>query len=205
MFDSIGFQVDRRFVLAATVLAGFLVLAVWGSGLFGLPKGLSIDTLDPSSTVNAADGGPVEIGQSGLPLPRFVSLKSGRVNVRVGPSQDHAISWVFKRQGLPVEIVAESGNWRQIRDSEGAEGWVIQSLLSGRRTALIAPWSGDDESAIPLRGAPANDATVTALLERKVLASLLECRNQWCLIHVQEFEGWLPQDLLWGIGPNETL
>src|ERR1700743_961106 len=77
---------------------------------------------------------------SGLPVPRYVSLKSDRVNLREGPSKDHQTSWVFQRAGLPVEITAESDNWRRIRDSEGTEGWVLQSLLSGRRTVLVAPW-----------------------------------------------------------------
>ncbi len=83
----------------------------------------------------------LQVGSStGLPLPRYVSLKSDKVNLREGPSKDHRTTWVFERAGLPVEITAESDNWRRIRDSEGTEGWVLQSLLSGRRTALVAPW-----------------------------------------------------------------
>src|SRR6187401_2096362 len=74
---------------------------------------------------------------SGLPVPRYVSLKSDRVNVRAGPTKDHAVAWVFTRPGLPVEVTAEFENWRRIRDSEGAEGWVYHSLLSGKRTAVV--------------------------------------------------------------------
>lgn len=149
--------------------------------------------------------GPVQLGPSGLPLPRFVSLKSDRVNVRVGPSQNHAIAWVFKRQGLPIEIIAEFENWRQIRDSDGAEGWVSQSLLSGRRTVLVAPWSENPAETIPLRRNASSAANLVARLEQNVLANLLECTNRWCRIGVQDMEGWLPQDLLWGVNPNETL
>ena len=94
-------------------------------------------------------------GESGLPIPRFVSLKSDRVNVRKGPSTDQAIVWVFNRAGLPVEVIAESENWRRVRDSEGADGWVFHSLLSGRRTVLVEPWSKDHDS-VPLY---ANDST----------------------------------------------
>ncbi len=79
-------------------------------------------------------------GPSGLPLPRFVSLKAEKVNVRRGPSSDHAVAWVFQRKGMPVEIVAEFDNWRRIRDSDGEEGWILQNMLSGRRTAVVAPW-----------------------------------------------------------------
>src|ERR1700761_9209756 len=71
---------------------------------------------------------------SGLPVPRFVSLKSDHVNVRGGPNKDQDVAWVYTRPGLPVEITAEYENWRRIRDSDGAEGWVYHSLLSGKRT-----------------------------------------------------------------------
>ena len=74
---------------------------------------------------------------TGLPLPRYASLKTDRVNLREGPSKDHATKWVYQRAGLPVEITAEFDIWRKVRDSEGAEGWVLHSLLSGRRTALV--------------------------------------------------------------------
>ena len=77
--------------------------------------------------------------KSGLPVPRFVSLKPDRVNVRGGPTRDHEVTFVYTRSGLPVEITAESDNWRRIRDWEGSEGWVYHSLLSGRRTAVATP------------------------------------------------------------------
>src|SRR4051812_46226707 len=69
---------------------------------------------------------------TGLPVPRFVSLKSDRVNVRGGPNKDQDVGWVYTRATMPVEITAEFENWRRIRDWEGAEGWVYHSLLSGR-------------------------------------------------------------------------
>src|SRR5215471_21527142 len=85
-----------------------------------------------------ADADPLAPGAaSGLPVPRFVSLKSDRVNVRGGPDKDHEVVWVFTRSALPVEITAEFDNWRRIRDQDGAEGWVYHSLLSGKRTALV--------------------------------------------------------------------
>src|ERR1700754_1083454 len=81
---------------------------------------------------------------SGLPVPRFVSLKSDRVNVRAGPTKDHDVTWVYTRAGMPVEITAEFDNWRRIRDWEGAEGWVYHSLLSGRRTAVVVSKAKND-------------------------------------------------------------
>ncbi len=89
---------------------------------------------------------------SGLPVPRFVSLKSDRVNVRSGPNKDQDVRWVYTRAGMPVEITAEFENWRRIRDWEGAEGWVYHSLLSGRRSAVVVPTLKND--LVPLYAQP---------------------------------------------------
>src|SRR6202023_3782272 len=94
---------------------------------------------------------------SGLPVPRYVSLKSDRVNLREGPSKDHRTVWVFQRAGLPVEITAEFETWRKVRDSEGSEGWVLHSLLSGRRTALVAPWKKGENFKIFAKASESSD------------------------------------------------
>jgi SH3-like domain-containing protein len=141
--------------------------------------------------------------ESGLPVPRFVSLKADKVNVRVGPSREHDLNWVFTRAGLPVEITAEYENWRRIRDSEGAEGWVHHSLLSGRRTALIAPWAKGDTFALYERPDPA--APVSARLQPRVLASVRACNGRWCRIYGEGFDGFVEQERLWGVYPNEKV
>ena len=92
----------------------------------------------------AEDGGARGVGTAtGLPLPRFVSLKSDEVNARVGPGGDYQIAWVFRRAGLPVEVLGEFENWRQVRDASGSTGWVNAGLTSARRTAVVAPWTKD--------------------------------------------------------------
>src|SRR6266446_9067351 len=85
---------------------------------------------------------------SGLPVPRFVSLKSDKVNVHIGPAKNYEVKWVYQRAGLPVEIVAEFENWRRIRDSDGTEGWVYHSLLSGKRTGMVIAKDPDDLVAV---------------------------------------------------------
>ena len=99
-----------------------------------------------------------------LPLPRYASLKTDRVNLREGPSKDHPTKWVYERAGLPVEITAEFEIWRKVRDSEGVEGWVLHSLLSGRRTALVTPNKTGENSKIYARPSaergPRGDAPV---------------------------------------------
>ena len=125
-----------------------------------------------STAVSAKD---IALTTSGLPVPRYVSLKSDHVNVRAGPTKDNDVAWVYTRSGLPVEITAEFENWRRVRDSEGAEGWVYHSLLSGRRTAVVTMKSKDDlaplhESADPI-------SVVTARLQAGVVAQVRKCTS----------------------------
>lgn len=140
---------------------------------------------------------------TGLPLPRFVSLKASRVNVRIGPSNGHAVKWIFVRAGLPVEIVQEFENWRRIRDSAGAEGWVYHALLSGRRTALVAPWDGSEP--VTVRAKAADDGAVVAVLAPNVVAGVRACDGAWCRIEGKGFDGWVPQEKLWGVYPGEVV
>jgi SH3-like domain-containing protein len=140
---------------------------------------------------------------SGLPVPRYVSLKSDRVNVRAGPTKDHDVAWVFTRSGLPVEITAEFENWRRIRDSEGAEGWVYHSLLSGRRTAVVMP--KDKDQLVPLYDRGDSNGVVVARLQAGVLALVKRCTGSWCRLVGSGFDGWAVQDHLWGVYPNEKV
>ncbi len=151
-----------------------------------------------SSPLHAAD-----VGKSGLQVPRFVSLKAGRVNVRVGPGEDYKIAWVFTRVGLPIEVIQEYDTWRRIRDSDGSVGWVFNSLLSGRRTAVVTPWAKGE--AQPLHADATPEAAITAYLEPGVMATVDRCRKGWCRVDGKGFDGWITQDHLWGVYPNEDI
>jgi SH3-like domain-containing protein len=142
--------------------------------------------------------------QTHLPIPRFVSLKSDRVNVRKGPSTDQAIVWVFSRAGLPVEIIAESDNWRRVRDSEGADGWVWHSMLSGRRTVLIAPWTKPPEN-VSLYSRKSIGASTVAQLAPSVLGNVLSCDGEWCELSIDDYSGFVEQDKLWGVYRGEVV
>ncbi len=147
-------------------------------------------------------------GPSGLPLPRFVTLKSKRVNLRVGPSADYAVSWLYLRQGLPVEIIQEYDNWRRVRDSDGTEGWVNQSLLSGQRSALAAPWmkgKGNGKAIyVNMRRDPQPSSSIVAKLEPGVMMNIRECTGDWCLATTDGSEGWVAQSEIWGAYPGEA-
>lgn len=135
-----------------------------------------------------------------LPLPRYVSLRAETANARRGPSLDQRVDWEFLRRGLPLEITAEYGNWRRVRDADGAGGWVHQTMLSGTRTALVL-------GAVPvdLHADPEAGAMVRARAEPGVVARLNACEGAWCEITAEGVRGWLPREAIWGVGPDETL
>lgn len=182
----------ERAILRRTVVYPLIVA---GIALAGLAAADAQDTQRQAS---------VRTGASGLPVPRFVSLKTDRVNVRKGPSTEHAVAWVFSRAGLPVEVIAEFDNWRQIRDSEGTEGWVYHALLSSRRTALVMPWTSEPRE-VPLYEDPSRDSAVMAQLEPGVLGGLQKCADSWCAFSIDDYTGWIPQDALWGVYRDESL
>jgi len=142
---------------------------------------------------------------SGLPIPRFVSLKTDRVNVRAGPTKDHDVTWVYTRAALPVEITAEFENWRRIRDWEGAEGWVYHSLLSGRRTAVVEARPKAKAELLALYDRPDRQGSVVARLEPGVLGSVRHCNGGWCHIGGEGFDGWIEAIHLWGVYPGEKV
>jgi len=140
---------------------------------------------------------------SGLPMPRFVSLKVDRINVRGGPDKDHDVAWIYTRVGWPVEITAEFENWRRIRDSDGSEGWVYHSLLSGKRMAAVQLKSKTDLA--PLHAKPDAQSAVLAQLQSGVLGSIKHCTGGWCRLIGDGFDGWIEQHRLWGVYPDETI
>lgn len=156
----------------------------------------------PVSSALAA-GGENAGNVTGLPVPRFVSLKSERVNVRGGPNKDQDVRWVYTRAGMPVEITAEFENWRRIRDWEGSEGWVYHSLLSGKRTGVVMPREKDE--LVLLYEAADIESAVVAKLQAGVIANLKSCTGTWCRISGKNFEGYIRQERIWGAYPNEKI
>lgn len=161
-----------------------------------------------------------KIGASGLPLPRFASLKSANINVRVGPGKENAILWNYVKAGLPVEIVLEFDTWRKIRDSEGVEGWVSQAMLSGRRTATVEPGfakktgditsiieadSSQPELTVPLFSKPDDKARRVALLEPGVNVDVVTCDAEWCSVSVGPHGGWIEKNRIWGVYTSEVI
>lgn len=166
-------------------------------------------TMSPAAPASASTE-TLPLGKvSGLPLPRYASLKTDRVNLRQGPSKDYRTNWVFQRAGMPVEIVAEYETWRRIRDAEGTEGWVLHSLLSGRRTAVVMPWAKPGAKPLPLLDDSRDKAPIVAELQPNVIASVKQCTGGWCRIVIPrsgtDVSGYIKQDILWGVYPDEKV
>ena len=149
--------------------------------------------------LGAAENALAEVGrETGLLIPRFVSLKSSEINMRKGPGTRYPIEWVYRRDRLPVEIIEEFDHWRQIRDMDGSIGWLHKNMLSGERTALIK-----GKTPVELFDDPEADSDVIIRLEPGVIATLIECEKEWCRLEIQNHKGWLPKKLLYGAYDKE--
>jgi SH3-like domain-containing protein len=137
--------------------------------------------------------------KTGLPVPRFVSLRSGHINVRVGPGLHYPLEWVFMRNHLPVEIIAEFDTWRKIRDAEGVGGWVHQSMLSGIRMVLV---HGTEQN---LYRKPDISSRVVAKVQNGVIGKLLTCQEKFCSVQIGSYKGWVLRENLWGVYKAELI
>lgn len=135
--------------------------------------------------------------ESGLPLPRYVSLKATKANVRRGPSQTNRIDWVFLRRGTPLRVTAEFGHWRRVHDEDGVGGWILYALLSGHRTIVI------QAQRAALHEMPSEDSQTVALVEKGVIGSLGKCITGWCEIETDGYSGWIQKTDIWGVGAKE--
>lgn len=140
--------------------------------------------------------------ESGLALPRMVSLRSNLINARSGPGARYPIEWVYMQKNAPVEIIAEFELWRKIKDWQGSESWVHKSMLSGRRNVKVtAPGENN------LYDKPDSQSKVIAKVEDEVVGEVKKCPegNNFCLIKFSSIEGWIPKSNLFGVYPKEVI
>ena len=137
---------------------------------------------------------------AGLPIPRFVSLRSAEANLRVGPGHHFPAEWTYERARFPVEVIAEFGDWRKIRDYEGTQGWFHRSLLSGRRYIIVL------KNKLPLKKGGDHDSKTISILQNGIIAELLKCNKSWCHVYIQSspsVKGWVERAHVWGISESE--
>lgn len=150
----------------------------------------------PPATRDAGKG-----SVTGLPIPRFVALRTGDVNLRKGPGFRYPIEWIYQRRDLPVEILREFEVWRLVETPDGARGWMHEATLVGRRTLLV---QGADAT---LRASPRDDASPVAILKVGVIGRIRSCDSgsAWCRVRVGDHDGYLRRSQFWGTLPNEVV
>jgi SH3-like domain-containing protein len=192
-------RVKPMHAAVAALLVG-AVVSVWL--VQGLRGGETVRG-QPGDITASLDQAPVQLGPSGFPIPRFLTLKANKVNVRKGPSSSHEVAWVFQRKGMPVEVTAEFENWRKIRDSQGEEGWILQQMLSGRRFAMAPDWNKD--KSVALHDSDTARSGTLAKLQPGAIAQIESCSGQWCYVTTDDYEGYALQTELWGVYPGEVV
>jgi len=159
--------------------------------------------VNQAAALDKIDAGAPEtrtvIRGSGLPVPRFVSLKSDVVNMRVGPGHEYPLQWIYVRKNLPLKVISEFDAWRKVVDHEGETGWVHGQLVSLKRYGVIT------SSNAKLRADPNQQASVTVIAEAGVLMEVQYCEGQWCRLGTDNAKGWLERRQFWGVLPNEEL
>ena len=141
---------------------------------------------------------PAGTGQSGLPLPRFVSMAASEAFMRTGPAQTYPRIWIYKRRDLPLKIIDEYGNWRRVEDHDGITGWFYVKLLSGKRTALVL------ENDTPMLRSPNKPDSLILTADEGVIGTLLECDTLWCRMEIDGSRGWVERRHLFGLLDTET-
>jgi SH3-like domain-containing protein len=164
------------------VAAGLVGLVIAGAAVVSLTRGHGARSPTDRPT------------PSGLPVPRYVSLKFDAVNARAGPGDDHRLLFVFHARGLPVQVVAETSDWRRVCDPDGGLSWVHRRTTDGKRTVM-----GALPNPAPILAKPQADAPVLAYLAPRALAAFERCRKDWCAVRVGSVSGWTRASALWGV------
>lgn len=170
-------------------------LKVFARVVIGLCLAAALTPVPASAQAQEEEAGAG--GVTGLPLPRFVTLSSGKINMRVGPGSRYPIDWVYTRRGMPVEIIAEYELWRKVRDVDGTEGWVLKHMVSSKRGAIVTV------AVATLRREPEDTAAPVLYAKKGVQGLLDECLKEWCELEVDGSKGWLRKSSLWGAYPGE--
>ena len=149
--------------------------------------------LSGGAAISAEAVAAERVTPSGLPVPRYVTLKFAKVNARAGPGDDHRLLWVYRARDLPVQVVAETAEWRQVCDPRGSLAWVHKRTVDGHRSVLNAA-----AKPAPLFRSPKAGSEVAAFLNTRAVASLVRCHKGWCRVKADGASGWVREGALWG-------
>ena len=162
---------------------------------------IAVNLIDISSKSSSLSGNKIGQTTTAKRLPRFVSLRANIVNLRTGPGVRYPVDWVYERKYLPTEIIAEFENWRKVRDVQGTQGWIHQSMLSSRRMFIVV------SKIRILRKKDQSKSRAVAKLATNVIGELKRCpiSSGWCEVLVHGYKGWLRRVDFWGVYANERI
>jgi SH3-like domain-containing protein len=189
----------KSFRPVALVLLPLLGWALFGLGLTMTGPTTITATITAAHAADDSQAVRLTVRGSGLPVPRFVTLKSADVNMRAGPGTEYPILWHYRKSGLPLRVEAEFGVWRKIVDHDGTTGWMHHSVVSLKRMALVTT------SSARLYAEADDSAALVAVAERNALLELQSCPTQWCRVAAGDIRGWVSRTSLWGLVEDETL
>ena len=132
--------------------------------------------------------------------PYWASIASGEAMMRTGPGKNYPGVWLYKRRDLPIRVVRTYPNWRMIEDPDGTRGWMLVSLLSDRRTAIVKP--GEPR---PIRERADPSSRVAYLAEAGAVGRIEQCDGGWCRITFGKREGHIRVSDVWGVSPGEQV
>jgi len=132
--------------------------------------------------------------------PYWASIASGQAMTRTGPGKNYPGVWLYQRRDLPIRVVKKYENWRLIQDPDGAQGWMLVTLLSDRRTAIVK--SGQPRA---IRAGPYDSAKAQFLAEQGVVGRISNCNDGWCRIEIGQHEGYIRTSDLWGVNGAEVV
>ena len=132
--------------------------------------------------------------------PYWASIASGRAMMRSGPGRNYPGQWLYVRADLPIRVIEVYQSWRKVQDPDGTTGWMLVSLLSDTRTAIVR---GDEPR--PLHAQPDAAAPVVHRAEPGVVGRISRCGGGWCRLDVRGRGGFIRTDHIWGVSPGETL
>jgi len=132
--------------------------------------------------------------------PYWASIASGQAMTHTGPGRNYPNVWLYQRRDLPVRVVKKYDNWRLIQDPDGAQGWMLVTMLSDRRTAIVKP--GDPR---PIRVGPYDNAKAAYMAQHGVVGRISKCRDGWCRIEIDRRKGYVHTSDIWGVAENEVV
>ena len=132
--------------------------------------------------------------------PYWASIASGQAMMRTGPARTYPGIWLYQRRDLPIRVVQTYPNWRMVEDPDGARGWMLVSLLSDRRTAIVR--KGDPR---PIHASPDSNSPVRYLAEAGVVGRIENCRSGWCRVSIGKRQGHIRTSDIWGVDENEVV